>query len=407
MPNLSPTPDVPRESRVIDLAGDLSIPGVVSVDLVDASVELALETVLDGSGLSWVAPPASDLLVTLRLDRVPVGEAVRAVAESAALDVRVASGVVRLVERAPDTIGVLSPTFVPSDELVASSRAVLGPEAGIEVAGSSVVVTGRREDVDRVRALADALQVEPPDQWCVTFWILSVDVQELARYGFDLDPVLSITGAIGSSGSTLLAELLLNGIGEARASSSHSSLISRTSAVLVEGDAVKVESVTTTPVPRRTVSPQGTVTTNGFDYIDAGLVIDVRSRPVPGGMVVELRPELSQITGDVEGVPVVARRTLSTSSLVRPGSWVALAGLDELGATDGTSTPWLRSSRRDGRSVWLLAHFARVSFPVDTTPRKALPAGRFASIGAAASEASEAQPKGPRPRESTIFRIPH
>ena len=98
---------------------------------------------------------------------------------------------------------------------------------------------------------------------------------------------------------------------------------------VIEGDDAEFQVGETTPVPQRTVSDAGTVTTTGFEYIDTGLILNVSVRTEPDGRLrVILEPEMSAISGTIEGAPVRTRRRLSTASVLEPGGAIVVGGFD-------------------------------------------------------------------------------
>ena len=111
---------------------------------------------------------------------------------------------------------------------------------------------------------------------------------------------------------------------------------------------------------RRTVSSEGTVTVTGFDDVESGFVLEVTARRVPGGVLLDLVPTLSTVTGFVGGKPVLAKRSMDASAVFDSGDWLVLSGLDSLsGSADASGmpgVPWLQSnSVASDRSTLVLA----------------------------------------------------
>ena len=143
----------------------------------------------------------------------------------------------------------------------------------------------------------------------------------------------SLSGLIGDSAAEIVAKLVLDGVFNAESCDSVGRLVTRGTLVLVEDSVATLASVEQVPVPMRAVSPQGTITTSGYDLIEAGLTVVIEGRSVPGGLRLAVHPEVSQVSGYVEDYPIVASRSMDVSCMVGPGCWVVLAGLDDWRST--------------------------------------------------------------------------
>lgn len=107
---------------------------------------------------------------------------------------------------------------------------------------------------------------------------------------------------------------------------------------VVEGEDAMLQVGQTTPVPRRTVSDQGTVTTTSYDQVDTGVIVHVGIRTEPDGRLrVRLQPELSDVTGFVDDAPIRARRRMTTSAVVEPGGVVVIGGFTREHERDGNA----------------------------------------------------------------------
>lgn len=77
---------------------------------------------------------------------------------------------------------------------------------------------------------------------------------------------------------------------------------------------------TSYPIPKKTVSDYGTVTTTGYDYKDTGLVISTTLRECKQGAILTLDIQDSTITGYVDGSqPILSKTQLTSESIVKSG----------------------------------------------------------------------------------------
>ncbi len=80
----------------------------------------------------------------------------------------------------------------------------------------------------------------------------------------------------------------------------------------------------TIPIPQKTVSENGAVTTSGFEYIQTGLIIKSSLREVsPSTAKCQLEIELTNITGYVDSAPIVNGQKFSTTAVLETGGGVS------------------------------------------------------------------------------------
>jgi type II secretory pathway component HofQ len=98
--------------------------------------------------------------------------------------------------------------------------------------------------------------------------------------------------------------------------------------LVVEGEESSLQVGDSVPVPKRTVSPQGTVSDVDFAVIPTGTVFTVKARSVAGGLVrLDLSPEISAVTSFVRDFPVVSKRKLTSQCVLGSGGLCVLGGM--------------------------------------------------------------------------------
>ena len=109
------------------------------------------------------------------------------------------------------------------------------------------------------------------------------------------------------------------------------------------------------PVARRVVSESGTVSTVGHDSVSVGTDVRVGVVADLGGYRVTGSVDTGTPTGYVDGVPTVARSSVSLDILTRPDVWCVWGGADnsrdERGSVGGWLTGWWR---RRGSDSWVV-----------------------------------------------------
>ena len=287
-------------------------------------------------GLVVVLPvDQPDLVVRARFDSVPADDALRQVADQ--LD-----GEAVVIRRGPRLYVVGEPSDV---DMVARVYNVTGQEAEdfreiatvlgtkraeVATVGDTLVVRDTIDGMRTIETLFDTVG-SARGQYLVEVYFVEV-TNDFAR---DLGIEGTISGNIqlqaGVGGlapaDILFAFLNYEGGAIARENDRHLQVVTSTRLHVIEGEDAEFQVGETTPVPQRTVTDAGTVTTTDFEEVDTGvlLLVGVRSEP-DGRLRLILEPEISEITGDVDGAPIRSRRRLRTAAVIEPGGVVLVGG---------------------------------------------------------------------------------
>ncbi|MEM1011469.1 MAG: hypothetical protein AAGI46_04525 [Planctomycetota bacterium] len=239
------------------------------------------------------------------------------------------------------------------NQVVPAFQAAGSPNcSALPLGRDGVLVTDVPSAFDRIGRLAVELS-QPRPQYVLD--VTLVEVSERAALDLGLDWQLSGVAdvSVGELGSGATAGLSLRAALAAEANEGGASVVVSQRLLVVEGRAASLQVGETTPVPVRSVSPEGTVTTLDFQQVDTGVLLSVSAARAAGGVVVvDLEPEISSISGVVDGIPAVARRRWNASAAMRPGGVVVLGGLAEAADRDETSgLPFLLNAGRTTKSA--------------------------------------------------------
>lgn len=98
--------------------------------------------------------------------------------------------------------------------------------------------------------------------------------------------------------------------------------------LVADGDRAKFVQGDRVPIPRRTVSPEGTVTTAGYDYVQTGVEVELALREVEVAAArVEVVVAMSDVKRMVEEAPVTGQERFETASIVKAGGVYLLGTL--------------------------------------------------------------------------------
>lgn len=291
-------------------------------------------------------PDDEEFVYRLSVEDAPVSK----VLDSVAAQVPSTGQVV--VRRGPNTYHIGSPSlsdlvadvfYVPSGAATEYTAAVelLGTEhAQARVVGDALVVADTPDGMERIRRMFDMLG-SARGQWIAEVRYVEVTRNASAQLGIDW----SLSGAtvLQASAGNLLSvadglSLVLEAAITARSTYTGVRLLESTQLLCIEGQTARLQIGQTTPVARRVVSSEGTVSTVGFDEVDTGTLarIDVRTEP-DGRLRVIIDYELSSVTGFIEDNPIRTRRRVESSAVLAPGGTLVLGGFTSSRDSDTTS----------------------------------------------------------------------
>lgn len=278
-------------------------------------------------------------LVSLTLDRAPLVEALRSVGELRGMEPIYRDGVVSFRPIGVGSVGVVQPGFLSADDAKVVVQAVVGSGGAVNQAGPNIVVSGNAEAVDRSAKMSELFAANEPGQWLISVWLVETSNEVRDRLGIELSVTGTLQGLIGGGPAAAAAQAILTGTMDAKHGRSFAHLLNEATVVLVEGHTASVRNVTSVPVPQRSVGSFGNVQTTGYTFIEAGLILELAGRSVPGGgLYLDIKPELSSVTGLVGDAPIVSKRSMQMSAMIGDGDWCILAGLDQ----------WAKRAERNG-----------------------------------------------------------
>jgi hypothetical protein len=249
------------------------------------------------------------------------------------------------------SVGIAENGYATPDELASAINNILPDGTSVLVANGKVVVGGTNSVVDQASAIAQLVGSHKPSSWYVDVCILSMADNWATNFG--------ITGSIGgivnfnADGDPNILESVLNGSWNIQSGGGIDSVVLRTSVILLSGTKSFVRSVEEIPVPRTTVSPQGTVTVSGYDTVNAGITLSLDCIAVDNGLRVAINPEVSDIQGYVGDRPLITRREVSSNVIIKDGDVVLLSGLWSNRTSNQFNLP-LDISKSDSLNEWIV-----------------------------------------------------
>lgn len=305
----------------------------IRVQAVDENWIFVVNDICQQAELNVVLPVSDEKgqFITVSFDRVPVVDALRALGALRKMEPVLRNGLVEFETQSVGALGIVVPGFLAATDAAQIAKSVVGSEGGVDQAGPHVVVSGKPEAVERAAKLSEVFASTEPGQWLISMWVIEMNTRLFDKLGVELSISGAVQGTITSgSAAEGIARAVLEGTIDAEHNRGMGRIMNHASVVLVEGSPSSIRNVTSTPIPERTVSPEGTVQTSGYTFIEAGLIVELNGRAVPGGnLFLDVKPELSSITGMVEDAPIIAKRSMQFAAMVSSGEWVIVSGLDQ------------------------------------------------------------------------------
>lgn len=227
---------------------------------------------------------------------------------------------------------------------------VKSPEGRCTIApGRLVVVSDTDFVIRRISEVLDDLDSYSVPSWIVQLYFLVLRKDALAEGGLTMTTSGSLSYNI-SENTINLENFKIEGLFSGLIESSYADLYASPMFILRDGIKGTWSDGQRVPVPKRTVSDYGTVTTSGFDYIDTGLKVVTSCTQSKVGAYLQLDISLSDIQSYVEGNPVTSQTQSNICVDLVPNRIYLLAELQRYSMLDKQQHISL-FSRDKGKSV--------------------------------------------------------
>ncbi|MEX0655462.1 MAG: hypothetical protein WD151_15165 [Phycisphaeraceae bacterium] len=323
--------------------------------------------------------------VTIDLVDEPVNSSLGAIARRVGVQVSRSGTLYYLGGLRPEDRGVLVRRVVrlDADQVRAAIETLLSDHGRVTVAADGLAMVGDRVEVlERVHELLDSVERAPLDAWVLQMYVMSITERDSSEFGLDVMPSFELAQRVGQASVDPIAASGLRAALTAtlRASRGNEDVEMVASPLLIVGDGrrARLSDATVIPIPRRSVSDQGTVTVTGYDHVPVGLTVEVSIRDAADAGMVDLSLDMSQLGGMVDEAPIRLQRLIETTAPLVSG------GVYLIGAWDVTDArrAWagqlgtVREVEQRNTTVQAWAVVSRIAGPVlDEAPSDAGGAG--------------------------------
>lgn len=209
-----------------------------------------------------------------------------------------------------------------------AALAVFAGEHGRSVAFADglVVIGDTVEVLKRVSEMLDQLEAQESAVWIVQLHIVSYTEDAADDLGINLEPAAraGVAFATGSGAAAVASGINVTASLDAvlRVAHSRNDVAVTASPMFLLRDGSKSEFVQgdRIPVPKRTVSDQGTVTVSGYEFVQTGVQVEFLLREMSAESAsVDLAISMSDLKRLVEEAPVTGEESFKTQAIVKAG----------------------------------------------------------------------------------------
>ncbi len=294
------------------------------------------------AGVSIVAARSLDSeVVTVDVVDAPADEVLGMVARRLGVQLTRVGSIYYVGDLRPEDLGILVRRVgrLRRDEVVQAVSVLRSTNGNVQCFPDGLLVMGDRAEVlRRVDEMLERIEAAETATWAIQVHLVGMSAHDMREFGFDVAPTLEAAATLASAsgalagmptGNVVEVKAGLDSVLQAVRSASRSRVLAEPVLLVEDGQRSSISLGQTVPVPRKSVSDQGTVQTTGFESIEAGLAVTVGVREVNAAAArVELEVTDSQVTRFVENTaPVLDRQRLACGATCQAGGLYLVGGL--------------------------------------------------------------------------------
>ena len=276
-------------------------------------------------------------LLTMEIRNQPIDDVLALLARRMDVTMRREGSLYFVGALKPDDKGILVRRVrrVKVDQLT-QALAVFAGEHGrsAQFADGLVVVGDTVEVLKRVNEMLDLVESSDAPVWIVQLHLVSYSRQAADELGVNVEPAAKAglafaTGSMaGAMDSGLSLSASLDAVLQIAFRRDDVSVTAAPMFLLCDGTKAEFVQGDRIPLPRRSVSSEGTVTTAGYDYVQTGVQVELLLREFSEDSArIEVAVSMSDLKRMVEEAPVTGEERFRTDAIVRAGGVYLLGTL--------------------------------------------------------------------------------
>lgn len=253
-----------------------------------------------------------------------------------------------------------------ASDLQTAISAFLSEHGKVTVQKDGVVIVSDTEAVlQRVSAMLESVEAASGDAWICQFYLVALRDGLKASGGAD---VLTSGQVAYKLNKGEKFEPTWDNIGQELNFNFDSSadivhLFASPMFILRDGTTGEWSDGQRVPVPKKSVSDYGTVTTTGFEYVDTGIQLKSKIRECRAGAILTVDYSDSTITGYVEYSPILRKSSLKTESPVGSGRIYLIGELQRYEESKGITSVLDLTDGKSRSTLQLFCRLYKISAP--------------------------------------------
>lgn len=315
----------------------------------------------------------ADKLVTAEFKDTDLQSVLNVISRQVSVDVVRVGNTFFVGQLRPEDRGVLVRRVYGYDEaqlskLLDTVKSLNGKSAVLE---NQILICADHESV--LRRLAEVLDfVGEVDRgsWILQFYFVMLRKDALLDAGFDVKSSGTISYNV-SENSVDFKNFSIDGFLNAGMSSAYADLYASPMLIIKDGQRGTWRDGERVPIPRKTVSPEGTVSVVGYDYTDTGLNVLCSISETRRGGLLSLEISISEIKSFVQEAPLTSQSVLTMSADMAPDKVYLLGEMQRYKTYDSQKNT-LAFGRDEGKTVMQVwAKLYKISGNAISAPPKA------------------------------------
>jgi Flp pilus assembly secretin CpaC len=270
-----------------------------------------------------VSELAQSRQVTIDVKEISLLDLLRLVGRRSALPVSYRGGVYYLGDLRPEDRAVLVRRVyrLDGEQLARVLTLVRGDSVPVALEDGSLIMADSVGAIQSACDMLDRCESLDVPQWCVQLHLIAVNERQSRELGLDVTPAIDVSASLASGvGSAFAGKAVLSALLKASSECGAATVDAQPLLFIEEGSKARFMRGLNIPVPQRTVSDQGTVTTSGFTQVRTGLTITASVRECALNRArLTLNLVSNDRVGEVEGAPITEGVEWEGSATVESG----------------------------------------------------------------------------------------
>jgi type II secretory pathway component GspD/PulD (secretin) len=352
----------------------------VTVTLTASDMPLVefLRYIADKAGISIVCDEALDeRVVNVSVKDTDVTDVLSAVARRYGVDITEQGGVyyIGTLQAQDRAILVRKVKRLSAKEITDMVGTICSEVGRVSASNDGLTVVGDRVRVlQNINSMFNQVESAQTNTWVLQMYLISGTNSVSREIGFDTTATFDLAASFAAAKSKLDTLGAFNAVLRAARSNSQYEIIAEPMMLLTDGGSGSIQDGETIPIPHRTVSDAGTVTTTGYEYVKTGIVINTALREMSSrAATCNIVIDLTQVTSYVDSAPVTSGQNFKTTAVLESGGTYLVGSLSRRSSRNekkGAFFDTLSDKDDTGGNieVWLRCYRIQGSYQPKVTP---------------------------------------